>query len=202
MSFINVMSFTITLVICALIVFLVVQKFRRREDPEDPPFIDNYMPQFANGHAKGVIKDIDYKEERVIVSFYPRDHKLIRLLKEKKKIEEKPEVVIYDKRFFEANAEGSWSKHRTIYSGFPHREELMPEGMKNTLKGKIILDIINEQTTLKTQSQLDKMKIKSITNFASELAKDEMPRELKSSLKDYVKSMIDLQKPIKRENKE
>jgi len=70
LGFLQIAGFLI-LILIGIITFAYFVYFNKRneEDPMNAPEFENFMPQYSEGHASGVIKDIQIFEKELELIF-------------------------------------------------------------------------------------------------------------------------------------
>lgn len=189
LKFLGFMSLLIGLVVIGLLIFLFRLIFKDKDEPSDAPLHECNMPQYSQGYVRGVVEDIEFGDERVKVTFFPRD---IRYRKLKKAIGIlKPITVFYDKKLFESFAEGEYSAHRQITIGYPSDPSLIPEGLKNKITGKAMMQLI----TNKIEESNEIEHLRHINKNLSKIVKDNEENEQASKFREQViKNNEDLRK--------
>lgn len=200
LKFLGFMALLIGVVIIGLLIYFFRLIFKERDEPEDAPLHECNMPQYSNGHVRGITENMEFGDERVKIKFWPRDIKYIKWKKKLGLI--KPITVIYDKKFFESFAEGEYSAHRQITVGYPTDSTLLPEGLKNRITGKAMMQLISEKR--KESDEIDHLK--KINENQNKIMKEYENNEMAMKFKeDAIKSIEDLRKlntpPRLEENK-
>lgn len=147
------------LIIFGLIIYLIREKLKDRDDPADDLIIENYMPEYANGHTDGVVDSIVMVGDRVKIKFFPRDIKYSRFANEKLTTI-KPLTVVYRKDRLVYIPEGSFSAHRNKLKAFPNELEDLPEGVKNSAYGSGIMNFITNRN--ETKDSVDLLKKRQV----------------------------------------
>jgi len=146
--------------------YFVYIKYKSREEPENQPLLENYMPQYSEGSVLGVVSDLKLSETRAKISFYPRDIDYIKLQKEKTKIKEY--TIFCDKAQIQFFPKGAFSQHRDLIKIYPSNPDMLPETIKNTPQGKVIMKMIEENNQVKDQTELNQIRMESLKRFAKE----------------------------------
>lgn len=122
-------------------IYLLVLRFRERQEPEDNPQFLNFMPQYAKGHNKGIIDKIIQGDKRVGIRFFPRDLNYVKLLKENKKVKIEPITIFFKKELVFPFAK-DWSSHRNDIIGLPPTAEDFPESIKRNPIGQALMQAV------------------------------------------------------------
>lgn len=129
------------LVVTGLVGYFLYIKFKEKDDPDNADILLNFMPQYSEGYAMGVITDKEFSEDRIGVTFYPRDVDYINATKGSNDKKLKAYTIYYrNKDFFPLAMSG----HRNIWLGLPPRPEDIPEQLKTTPIGKMLMKMISE----------------------------------------------------------
>jgi len=131
----------ICLGIIGLFIWIFYEKRRNLSEPQDRSQVLNYMPQYANGHNKGVLNRIIEQGEWIAVEFFPRDLNYVEMLKNKENLQLNPEVVFIPKFNLKITPRGTFSNHVNDIEIFPIKQEDIPSGM-NREKREFLKNVI------------------------------------------------------------
>jgi len=193
LSFLYIIAGIMCAFLIAGIVYILVNRVRNADEPENETIIENYMPQYANGYSEGIVKEMEFGEERVKIVFNPRDINYIRELKENNILE--PITLYFNKRqIIPINI----SSHRNKIKCFPDDIDLLPEQLKETRFGKKIMEIITENNKLNDESELYNARIKHVQKMGLELASGKLAEKYVEISQEILKDKSEL---IKKEDK-
>lgn len=144
MIFFYVLGAIIVITILILWIIYLTTIYREKEEPTDGTILENYMPQFSDGYTELVIDKKIERGDRIEVIAYPRDIDYKELFKKNSKIEIKPYKLFFLKSHFENLPRNSFSEHRNKAKAYPPRPEDVPEGIKNTLIGAVVMERIKD----------------------------------------------------------
>lgn len=132
--------------IIGLYAWIFFEKRRERHEPRDRSQIINYMPEYANGHNKGVLnRVIEGGGGWVAVEFFPRDVDYVKLLNEKKNIALDPEVVFVPKENLKTIQRGSWSDHVNDFEIIPIKIDDIPVGFNGAKREWLMKEVEKSQ---------------------------------------------------------
>jgi len=198
LGFLQIAGFLI-LILIGIITFAYFVYFNKRneEDPMNAPEFENFMPQYSEGHASGVVKDIQIFEKRIRIDFYPRD---INYIKEITNNEDDftPKVysVFFDRKQVEIYSQGSFSMHITKIKGYPSDISLLPEEVKE--KCPEILHKINKNNELKDESNLMQQRMMNLQKVSEEVAGGKIFTKTVSKYNEILK---DVNETIKKDER-
>jgi len=143
--------------------------YKEKDEPTDGTILENYMPQYSEGHTELIIDKKIERGDRIGILAYPRDIDYIKMFKGKEKLEIKPYRLYFLKSHFESLSKNAFSEHRNKAKAYPPNPEDLPEGIKNSQIGKVIMNRIKnlsnkdhevsivraEAETLKSLDRLD-----------------------------------------------
>ena len=193
LNFLYIIAGIMCAFLIAGIVYILVNRVRNADEPENETIIENYMPQYSNGYSEGIVKEMEFGEERVKIIFHPRDINYIRELKENNILE--PITLYFNKRqIIPINI----SSHRNKIKCFPDDIDLLPEQLKETRFGKKIMEIITENNKLNDESELYNARIKHVQKMGLELASGKLAEKYVEISQEILKDKSEL---IKKEDK-
>lgn len=196
LGFLQILAGAFFLLTLGGIGFIIYNKIREREEPENQIIIENYLPQFADGHTDGIVSDMKFSEDKIMIEFYPRDINYIRELNKDKKFKIKPYKIYYDKR--QVVPLPMFSSHRFKLKAFPHRVDLFPEGLKNTSFGQTMMYMINERNKLGDESKLLQERLKNMNEIAKQTFGGEIYTDFVIKTEEQRKQLAE-NIPVKRE---
>lgn len=164
--------------------YFLYTKTREKEEPENKPIFENYMPQYSEGHTDGIVDDIIIGEKRIGIVFLPRDINYIKLLKNKltsHKIKNKY-IIFYDKRQVDFFPQGGFSGHRDKIKAYPSNVDMIPDSIKNTDFGKKVMEFIEKNNELKDQNELAEQRMESLKRFSKKTYGGEIYEEFGTSM--------------------
>jgi len=194
--FLYIIAGVMGLICLVALSFFIVMRFREREEPENQQIFENYMPQYSEGHTDGIIESIEFGEERIKIIFYPRDINYIKELNKDKSFKIKSYTIFYDKK--QVIPLPIFSGHRAKIKAFPHRIDLLPEGLIETKYGKKIIEMINDNNELKDESSLLQMRLDNLQKIAKQTFGGEIYSNYVEKTKEQMK---DLSENIKKDEK-
>jgi len=194
-EFLSIVAGIMVAFLIALVVYILVNRLRNVDEPENETIIENYMPQYSRGYSEGIIKEMELGEKRVKIVFNPRDINYIRELKDNKSVNIEPVTIYFDKRqIIPINI----SSHRNKIKCFPDDIDLLPEQLKETRFGKKIMEIISENNKLSDESELYNARINHVQKMGLELASGKLAEKYVEISQEILKDKSEL---IKREEK-
>ena len=176
--------------------FFMYLKYREGEEPENAPIIENYMPQYSEGHTDGIVSDLQIGEKRIRVEMYSRDINYIKEMSKDKHFKLKPFIIFYDKKQVDVYGIGGFSTHRVKIKAYPQNVELLPEEVKQ--KHPEIMDKINKNAQLTDESVLLQQRLSNLQKIASQTFGGEIFIKYVEKTQEQMK---DLGEQIKREEK-
>jgi hypothetical protein len=191
LKFMGYMTVILVIIIIGLVIYLFRKIYADKEDPEDSSILENYMPQYAEGYTDGVIDTEEMGDERVKITFYPRDIDYIRLKKKLGII--KPLTIIYEKKFMEHFAKGELSGHRSKVKGYPNDINLLPEGIKNKESGKALMDFIQSKKKQEDEIEVLESRTKNMKKILDKTSGFEI-------VEDYAEKMSEMYEDLRKEN--
>lgn len=141
----------ITIVVIALFIWLITIIYQEGPKPQDFTIIDNFMPQHTNGFSQGILLDIDVGSKRDGYSFVPKDIDYYGRRKRKNMTSVEPQLIYIDKRKVISFPRGTFSGERNRIWLLPPEAEDLPEEMKTTKLGKVIMTMIDEINNNQTE---------------------------------------------------
>ena len=139
------------LVFIGLLVAFLFYKAKPLDVPEDRPILHTYIGKYSQGYAEGVIIDVKEGSERTSLLFEPKDENYVKVYNEKKKNVVESVLLTVRKDLLIHYPKGTWSNNRSIFVALPKRAEDLPEGMKETLQGRMFMKLIEEKNIEWTQ---------------------------------------------------
>ena len=195
LNFLYIIAGIMCAFLIAGIVYILINRVRNEDEPENETMIENYMPQYSNGYSEGIVKEMEFGEERVKIVFNPRDINYIRELRDNKNVNVEPITLYFNKRqIIPINI----SSHRNKIKCFPDDIDLLPEQLKETRFGKKIMEIITENNKLNDESELYNARIKHVQKMGLELASGKLAEKYVEISQEILKDKSEL---IKKEDK-
>lgn len=155
-------------IVVGTLFYFIYSKQKEKQEPENQPILENYLPQYSDGHTDGIVDEIKIGEKRIGISFYPRDINYIRELKKNKHFKIKRYTIFYDKNQIDFIPQGTFSMHRNKIKGYPSDISLLPDYLKDTPQGKIIMQTIEKNNELKDESELMSKRMIALKKVAEE----------------------------------
>lgn len=187
MIFFYILGVIVIITFIVLWIIYLIKIYKEQAEPVDGTIFENYQPQFAGGHTDLIIDDKIEKGDRVCIIAYPRDLYYARLFKKKEKIEIKPYKLFFLKSHFEFFPRNSFSEHRNKAKGYPPTQEDIPEGLKSTHIGRIVMERIKELNVGKHENNILREEIESIKAI-------DKTDYSKQRLLEFLQDMIDANK--------
>jgi len=179
MSIVNLILIIMGIVVVGLVSLFFYYQFKEKDEPEDAPLFENYHPMHSDGHTNGLVKGIEIGEKRIGITFVPRDINYVReiIVNKNKSFKPKEYTIFYDKRQVVSLPQGLFSGHRTKMKAFPSDPKYVPEGVKRTDFGKLLMGYISNNQRIKEESELMEERMSSLQdlsekNFGGKIFKD------------------------------
>jgi hypothetical protein len=181
-----------TLFILALVglAFWIIWIFtREKQDPENETILINFMPQYTSEFSLGTIDSIETSKEMSKITFYPRDLNYIRLNKKEKNLVLKPQVLFVLNKNLLYLPLGSLSGHRNFVFAFPPRAEELPDKLKETKFGRILMDsLASSESNLENERHMRKV-IEGIINVRGKELPDKVVQDYLEKFKEMGTSL-------------
>ncbi len=161
------------IVFSVLGIILAVQ-FARSRIPEDSTILIHYMPQYTKGHVEGLITKTIRGKDRTAIFFQSRDNNYLSSFIKKIKFKSENFMLIARNDLIEHLPRGSFSDHRNYMKVYPCKAERIPEGLKLTAEGKIMMQVIENKSEEKLQVQV----LREIMNRKDAILKENAGREI------------------------
>lgn len=145
--------------------YFLYRRYKAREEPENQAIFEHFMPQYSQGYTDGIIDEIKFGEKRTMITFWPRDINYIKELK-KDKMEIKPITMFFDKK--QVISLPYVSGHRFKIKAFPDDPDLLPEDIKQTKYGHLLMRMITENNLLTDESKLLKIRLHNLQVVAKQ----------------------------------
>lgn len=190
MSFLLIASLLGLIVVFVLSVIAVILYTSKKEIPKDRVFIINFLRQYTeNDFAKGYQTKVIRGEKRSIVEYLPTDINY----EKTKKI--KPQKIVVQNDKIIPMMKGTLSNHESELWLLPPKAEDLPQGLKESQFGKMIMEMI-ENINYKVE---ERDIIRSAMETQSSILKDTRGMKLakehieidKGLLKDAKKKMME-----------
>ena len=127
--------------------------YKRDEDPRDATILrNNFMSQYTQGHAEGIIIKFIKGSSRIGVVILPKDVDYLQHYKGGKyeDVREKEILFWVEKEKLHFYPKGTASDHRHIVEVEPLSPDDINENMKNTMMGKMMMNSIADNNQNKT----------------------------------------------------
>ncbi|MAG47914.1 hypothetical protein CL617_04875 [archaeon] len=149
--FVGILFFAL---IMGLIMYLVHIK-RTEHEPMDYTLVDNFMSQYTKGHSQGILLEVIKGKKRDGIVFMPKDVDYMRKIKNKEKLEIKPQTIYVSKNKIILLPRGTWSSERNRMIVLPPYPENFPRDFTQTPFGKHLAklteDLNAEDTVIEVQ---------------------------------------------------
>lgn len=142
LGFFYFIGWTLIISFLGLAIYIIYLYAKDKEDPENQSILINFMPQYTNGFAMGLIDSIQTAKGITKITFFPRDLNYIRLAKKDKQIVIKPQILFALNKCVEFVPCGSLSAFRNIVIVYPPRIEEIPEKLKENKSGQMMMSMI------------------------------------------------------------
>jgi hypothetical protein len=157
---------------------------REKQDPENESILINFMSQYTNEFSLGTVDSIETSKELTKITFYPRDLNYIRINKKEKNILLKPQVLFVLNKNLLYLPTGSLSGHRNFILAFPPRAEELPDKLKETKFGEMIMNSLStSESNLENERHLRKV-IEGIVNVRGRELPDKLVQEYIEKMKE------------------
>lgn len=143
-----ILSVVSAIIILILIVVVFYLKYKEEELPRNITKVWNFMPQYSDNRADGLLKEVTKGPKRSIVEYYPGDINFM-----DKNVSFKPAKSVVENAKLIPLARGTHSKDVDILIMLPPTPEDLPEDVKNSYFGKILMKAIedtNERVVVET----------------------------------------------------
>jgi len=177
MIFIYISAIVMIAILIALISYLVIIIKKEEDLPKEITIFENYCPQFAEGNSDGIIKKIEFKNERARVSFIPFNLK-----------DNKPKTIHFLQKQLEFIPKHSFSNSNKL-KAYPSRLDLLPEFIKNSKNGKIIMEKITDNNKKQDESSFLIERLKHLDSFIKSEAGMEVAEDLVKTYKGALKDV-------------
>lgn len=143
MAWMLFLSIIATIIIIGLFVWLIIIMFAEGPKPQDFTIVDNFIPQYTNGFSQGILLEVKPGEKRNGYVFVPKDIDYYGRKKQKNVAKIEPQIIYIDKRKAISFPRGTFSNERNRLWLLPPQPENLPEELKRTKLGKIMIEMIN-----------------------------------------------------------
>jgi len=144
MGMLLLFSVFIGIALIALFTWLMTVIFQEGPKPQDFTIIDNFMPQHTNGFSQGILLEVQPGEKRNGYVFVPKDIDYYGRKKQKNKAKIESQLVYVDKRKAISFPRGTFSCERNRIWLLPPNAEDLPEELKTTKLGKVMMKMIDD----------------------------------------------------------
>jgi len=168
MSIVSLILIIMGIVVVGLVSLFFYYQFKEKDEPENSLIFENYHPMHSDGHTDGLVKGIEIGEKRIGITFVPRDINYVReiIVNKNKNFKPKEYTIFYDKRQVESFPQGLFSTHRGKIKAFPSDPKYLPEGVKRTNFGKILMGHISKNQRIKEESELMEKRMSSLQDLS------------------------------------
>lgn len=136
------------MMVSGLGIYLANLLTKDRDKLADETIFTNWMPQYTNGFSDGIIVKFHRGEKRTGVEFKPVDLDYVSRLtsreKDIRKLNVENQIVYIENRKLIPFSKGTWSGERNKLWGLPKNPEDLPEQLKDSWIGKILMNLVKE----------------------------------------------------------
>lgn len=168
----------------------------KQKQPENRPIMDNFEPQLTDGHSLGVVKDMKFSENRIMIEFLPRDYNLPKETKEDKNFKVKTYKIFFDKR--QVDIYSGWSSHVPRIMAFPDSADKVPQEILQ--KFPEIIGRIERNNQIKDASDVYKTRMENLIRVAKLTTGGELFRKEAIIQKEFLKDRTELNINLKKED--
>jgi len=140
LGFLAFMTSILVLILIGVIIFVFRMIYGDKDEPRNEELVINLLSNYTDGYGLLLIKETESNKELIHITGSPRDIDYIKLKDKEFKIKDQDLFVRKDLFIPIDN-----SAHRRISIAFPDKPEQIPEKMKNTIFGKLVMEYIKEQ---------------------------------------------------------
>jgi len=165
MNFLVISGFTISAILTGLFVWILIIKFTETESPTDDLKFLHFMPQYTNGHWRGVVLNVIKGAKRDYIEFMPTDHNWHKIINKNENISMKSEGIWIEKNKLSYNPKGSLTPHEHILWGLPSAAEDLSEDFKKTAMGIAVMTMTENLNSKKEETDLLRLRMRAQSNI-------------------------------------
>ena len=154
MALMLILGIIVTLILIALFVWLIIVMYQEGPKPQDFTIVDNFMPQFTDGFSQGILLEVLLGETRNGYVFVPKDIDYYGRKRQKKSDIAETQLIYVDKRKVISFPRGTFSAERNRLWLLPPNPEDLPEELKSTKFGEVIMKMIEDINNNKTEVEV------------------------------------------------
>jgi len=160
-----------------IVLFIILIQVWRKEEgiPYDNSIIKNFMTQYSHGHSNGILITVIHGKFREGYVFMPKGLDYVRLKKEKKNIEIKPEIIWIGQRII--FPKGELEGERNEIWILPPTPEDYPADFKTTQFGKVLMKQLVKMKSNQTEVEIVREEISRKNYLLQRLGGGEATRE-------------------------
>lgn len=180
MSFMILIGFISVAIVIALFVWLIQIIYKSNPKPQDFTIITNFLPQYTNGFSEGILLDTDLGDKFNGYTFMPTDvdfysrQKTKKFRANKNLQEVKPQTIYIRKDKFISFPRSTFSNERNKLWLLPHNPEDLPERVKSSPIGIVLMKMIDDTNNNETEVSIIREGADRVRNILNRMGDGEI----------------------------